>query len=192
MFLLVLSVCRLQVCRRGIPVAVQEGRCVVARLDIRVNGRVRFSNYVEDSFVLTSEAGEGGSVSVQATIAPKPVKAAVVRPTRPVAPKPVVPKPEPEPVAPKPEPEVVTPKPEPEVVEPESGGGAEAIDGGTVDPESGVITDPASGEVVGLVDGETGEVTDQSGEVVGTLDQETGEVTDESGEVVATVDVDEV
>lgn len=163
----------------------------MARLDIRVNGRVRFSNYVEDSFVLTSEAGEGGSVSVQATIAPKPVKAAVVRPTRPVAPKPVVPKPEPEPVAPKPEPEVVTPKPEPEVVEPETGGGEEAIDGGVVKP-SGEIVDPDNGEVVGLVDDETGEVTDQSGEVIGTLDQETGEVTDESGEVVATVDVEEL
>jgi hypothetical protein len=127
----------------------------------------------------------GGELKLTADVV-KTSRGAVKPPTVPGRPDPT---PVPEVVNPGPTlfPEVVNPDPDPapEVVEP----GAEVIDGGTVNPESGEITDPASGEVVGLVDENTLEVTDQSGEVVGTLDEETGEITNESGEVVASVEI---
>lgn len=172
------------------------------RLVVRVNGRTRFSGNCESIQVDAA----GGELKLSADVVKKQIKPIAGVPskpnptTAPERPDPtavVDPEPTPDP-DPAPEPEVVTEPgvtPEAEVVEnvetgePETETGAEAVDGGTVDPASGEITDPESGEVVGLVDNATLEVTDESGEVVGTLDEETGDITDESGDVVAHVEI---
>jgi len=168
------------------------------RLVVRVNGRTRFSANCDSVNVDTAS----GELKLTADVVKKTSQGVLKPPTVPSRPDPtvvperpdptVVPEvvnPDPDPAPEVVEPGVVDPDPAPEVVEPGEETGAEVIDGGTVNPESGEITDPASGEVVGLVDENTLEVTDQSGEVVGTLDEETGEITNESGEVVASVEI---